>query len=86
MQLWTDDLEALRGETRAAVDETLPTILELMGRTDDSGPAGGMLDRDAEVAKARTAMEAIYLPSPEADLREIAGVPCRVMTLAALPV
>ena len=78
MQLWTEDIEALRSETRTAVDSTLPTILELMGRTDDA-PAD-TLDRDGQVAIARKAMEAIYLPSPEAGLREIAGVPCRVFT------
>ena len=77
MQLWTDEMEALRAETRTAIDASLPAIVELMGRSDDT-PAPGTLDRDEQVARARAAMEAIYLPSPEAGLREIAGVPCRV--------
>jgi len=60
VQLWTDELEARRAETRTAIDSTLPAILELMGRTDDTdsrGAAAGLdrpvLDRDVEVARAR---------------------------------
>ncbi|MGZ8733964.1 MAG: hypothetical protein ACXW1M_02130, partial [Acidimicrobiia bacterium] len=91
MQLWTEELEAMRAETRAAVDSTLPAILELMGRTDDAEQDAAAppridrheqdrdeQDRDEQVARARKAIEAIYFPSPEADEREIAGVPCRV--------
>ncbi|HZJ26145.1 MAG TPA: alpha/beta hydrolase [Acidimicrobiia bacterium] len=79
MRLWTDDVEAMRGEARTAVDSTLPAILELMGRGDDA-PESGAFDRDEQVARARKAMEAVYLPSPDAVVREIAGVPCRVFT------
>jgi acetyl esterase/lipase len=77
MRLWNDELEAMRAEGRDAVDAALPPILELMGRTGDptSGPEP---TRDEQVAKARAAMELSYFPSPEAQLREIAGVPCRV--------
>jgi acetyl esterase len=79
MQLWTDDVEAMRGEARAAVDTILPAIMELMGRTDDV-PDPATLDRDQQVAIARKAMENVYLPSPEAVVREIVGVRCRVFT------
>jgi len=80
MQLWTDELEAMRAEARAEVDATLPAILELMGRDDAPADRPVPLDRDEQVARSRKAMEAIYMPSPEADVREIAGVPCRVFT------
>ena len=77
MQLWTDEMEALRTETRVAVHESLASVIEMMG--------GGAFDaeglsRDEQVALARQAMTNIYYPSPEAELREIAGVPCRVFT------
>jgi acetyl esterase/lipase len=84
MQLWTDELEAMRAETRVAVESNLPAIVEMMGRTDDApalqdvDPAS--LDRDEQVARARKAMEVVYFPSAEADVRELAGVPCRVFT------
>lgn len=74
MKLWSDELEAMRGETRVAIDETLPVIRELM----DADGGDTDLDRDAQVARARTAMEQVYLPSPEAEHREIAGVRCNV--------
>jgi acetyl esterase/lipase len=38
------------------------------------------LTRDEQVARARKSMESIYYPSPEAVVRDIAGVPCRVFT------
>ena len=61
MRLWTDEIEEMRGEARAAVDATLPAIVELMGRGDDAADPA-TLDRDQQVAAARKAMEAIYLP------------------------
>jgi acetyl esterase len=76
MQLWTDDLEAMRAETKAAVEAALPPIKEIMGSGNATAP--GELTRDEQVARARKAMELAYVPSPEAVLREIAGVPCRV--------
>ena len=78
MQLWTDDVEAMRAEARAAVDESLGAIIEMMGGQDPA--ADPTLTRDERVAKARKQMEVAYFPSPEAELREIAGVPCRVFT------
>jgi acetyl esterase len=79
MKLWTDEVEAMRAEARAAVDESLPPIMAMMGASDQSAPAV-TLTRDEQVARARTAMELAYLPSPDAVVRDIAGVPCRVFT------
>jgi acetyl esterase len=76
MQLWTDEMEALRVETRVAVDASLGGVIEMMRGDADSED----LTRDERVALARKAMANMYFPSPEADLREIAGVPCRVFT------
>lgn len=76
MQLWTDDLEALRPEARAAVDGALPGVIELMRDTDGDGAAP--LPRDEQVARARAAMARVYLPSEEGEDRQIAGVRCRV--------
>lgn len=79
MKLWTDEVEALRAEARAAVDESLPAIVEMMGAGNDAATAT-TLTRDEQVASARKAMESVYYPSPEAVVRDIAGVPCRVFT------
>ena len=81
MLLWSDELEGMRLDARRAVDVGLPPILELMGRGDGAEDPS-KLSRDEQLAKARAAMEMAYLPSPEAELREIAGVPCRVFTPA----
>lgn len=81
MRLWTDEVETMRGDARAAIDETLPGIIALTGRADDA-PEASPLDRDQQVALARRAMESMYLSSPEAVVREIAGVRCRVFTPA----
>lgn len=75
MQLWTEDMESMRGEARAAVDASLGSIREMMGGADD---APRTLTRDKQVARARKAIEFIYFPSDDAVVREIAGVPCRV--------
>ena len=79
MRLWTDDIEAMRAEARAAVDGSLSATIELM-RGGNDGPDVASLSRDEQVARARKAMEGIYFPSNDAELREIAGVPCRVFT------
>ncbi len=78
MQLWTDELEAMRAEAKAAVAASLPPIIELMSGGLDAPPR--TLTRDEQVARARNSMEIAYLPSPDATAREIAGVPCRVFT------
>jgi acetyl esterase len=77
MKLWTDDLEGLRAETRVAVDASLGPIKEMLGGAADPSET---LTRDQQVARARKMMEVAYLPSPDAVVREIAGVPCRVFT------
>ncbi len=80
MRLWTDEMEALRAETRVAVDESLASVIEMMGGSDPA--VSETLTRDERVALARKSMEIMYYPSPDAVLREIAGVPCRVFTPA----
>ncbi len=79
MRLWTDEVEAMRPEARAAVDESLAVIIEMMGGR-GPGADATTLTRDEQVAKARKDMEVAYFPSPDAQRREIAGVPCRVFT------
>jgi acetyl esterase/lipase len=73
MQLWPNYYEDLREDARKAVRETLGAFSEQMR---------GNIDPDAEpaerVAQTRAAMASMYAPVPEAEVREIAGVPCRV--------
>jgi len=80
MQLWTDDMESMRGEAKTAVDASLGTIREMMGAGNEDDAT---LTRDERVARARRAMETVYYPSDDAVAREIAGVPCRVFTTAS---
>jgi acetyl esterase/lipase len=78
VQLWSDEVEAMRPEARDAVVASLPPILAMLGREDGQrDPTAGM-SRDEQVAWSRKQMELSYFPSEEAELREIAGVPCRV--------
>jgi acetyl esterase/lipase len=77
MQLWTDEMDAMRDEAKTAVAASLGSIREAMGLGNESP---GSSTRDEQVARARTAMETIYYPSDDAVVRDIAGVPCRVFT------
>jgi acetyl esterase/lipase len=72
VRLWSPEIDAMRAEARAAVDEGFELVLEMIGH------AGEMPDDPFERAKvARTQFERIYAPSPDAVDREIAGVRCR---------
>ncbi len=78
MQLWSDEVEAMRPEARGAVEASLPPILAMLGREDGAdGPPEGTSHAD-RVAYARKQMELSYFPSDDAEVREIAGVACRV--------
>jgi acetyl esterase/lipase len=73
VELWNAEIEAMRAEAREAVEKSLPELLALIG---GSGPLP-----DEPRARARAMRESfarIYAPVPEAVVREIAGVPCRV--------
>jgi acetyl esterase/lipase len=73
VRLWTDEIEAMRAEAREATAKALGPLLEVVG---GSGPLP-----DDPVARARAMRERfarIYAPVPEAEVREIAGVRCRV--------
>ena len=66
MQLWTDDMESMRGEAKAAVDASLGAIREMMGGAADPTEK---LTRDEQVARARRQMESVYYPSDDAGVR-----------------
>jgi acetyl esterase/lipase len=80
MQLWSDEVEAMRPEARDAVAASLPPILAMLGREEGTADPTEGMSRDERVAYARKQMALSYFPSEEAELREIAGVPCRVFT------
>jgi acetyl esterase/lipase len=76
VELWTEECEGLRDEAREMVGAALGALAE---------SAFGSTDADAsieeKVATARGAMSMFQpAPVPEAEAREIAGVPCRVFT------
>lgn len=70
MKLWPDDHEDLRDDTSAMVAQGMAAFAERVV---------GSIDPTADrVQQARAALESLYEPVPEAQVREIAGVPCRV--------
>jgi acetyl esterase/lipase len=74
MPLWSSDIEALRAEARAVVSAGMPIVREMLG-LDDAGPA----DPVERVRRQRARFEVLYAPVPEAVVRDIAGVRCRIL-------
>jgi acetyl esterase len=73
MELWSAEIEALRPEARASVAAGFAPLTEMIGG------AGAYPDDLFERARlARKDFESIYVPSPDAEERTIAGVPCRL--------
>jgi acetyl esterase/lipase len=73
MQLWTDDIEAMRAEAREAVSSGFEVINEMIGATVEMPT-----DPVERAQLARSQFARMYAPVPEAVEREIAGVPCRL--------
>ena len=73
MRLWTDEIEGMRAEARAAVSQGMAP-LQAMFERDTPRPT----DRHESVMFQRKLMERSYAPVPEAVVREVNGVPCRV--------
>jgi acetyl esterase len=73
MQLWSDEIDAMRGEARQVVAAGMAAMAETFQA---SGPPP--TDRQARVQQSRDLMARSYYPVPEAEVTEIAGVPCRV--------
>jgi acetyl esterase len=71
MRLWSDEIEAMRPEARAAVAAGSAYL------TVDEAAVPG-LTRDERVAAARASIDANTYPVPEAETRKIGGVDCRV--------
>ncbi len=72
LRLWSDDIEAMRAEARAAVEAGRSSMAL------DAKPSAA-LSRDEQIAAARTSMAQVTFPVPEAQPVEIAGVACRVI-------
>jgi acetyl esterase/lipase len=76
--LWSDDVEAMRAEARAAVEagrEMFPW--------DES--ARESMSRDERVAQHRAELASVTFESDMAEARDIAGVSCRVFRPAGSP-
>jgi acetyl esterase len=70
-QLWSDEVEAMRPEARAAVEAGRELFPLDNSALDD-------LTRDERVARQRASLASATLTVPEGEEREIAGVRCRV--------
>jgi acetyl esterase/lipase len=73
MRLWTDEIEAMRPEARAVVAKGFSALQEMLG-ADVPPPT----DSHARVMFQRERLARTYAPAPEAIVRDVAGVPCRV--------
>jgi len=76
MDLWSDEIEAMRAEAREAVRVGLPAIRDAYGQPEH--PPTDLRER-ALLSRARFAL---VPASPEGRERTIAGVPCRVFVPA----
>jgi acetyl esterase/lipase len=75
MKLWSDEIEAERAEARAAVAAHIEAFRAFLGGTSIEGAER---DPAAFARRQRAHMNLEALAVPEAEPREIAGVPCRV--------
>jgi acetyl esterase/lipase len=78
LRLWSDEVEALRAEARAAVEAG-----RAMFPWDESARAE--MSRDERVAQHRAELTSVTFESDAAEARDIAGVPCRVFRPARDP-
>ena len=77
MQLWSDEIEAMRPEARDSVASGMEAMRAMIG---NRGAIDPTLDK-FERAKLQREMFALgYVTAPEAVERGIAGVRCRVFT------
>jgi len=70
-RLWSDEVEAMRPEARAAIEAGRATFP--MGEMADAG-----LTRDEQVAQQRQSLARVTFPLPDTEERDLGGVRCRV--------
>jgi acetyl esterase len=71
-RLWSDEVEAMRPEARAAIEAGRSSML-----LDPKPPPG--LSPAEQIEHARQSMAVVTFPIPEAEERVIGGVPCRII-------
>ena len=71
MRLWSDEIEAMRTEGRAAVEAGRSSMM-LDLPTGDLSPA-------EQLAAQRESMAAVTFPQPDTEERVLGGVPCRIL-------
>lgn len=72
LRLWSDELEHMRAEARATIAATKDAMLL------HSGPVEG-LTVEERVRREREMMDRVTFAVPEAEARDLAGVPCRIL-------
>lgn len=73
MKLWPDEYEDLRAEAREMIAGLLGAMSDGFG-----GDVAADASVEEKVAGSREAMANLFAPVEEAEVREIAGLPCRV--------
>jgi acetyl esterase/lipase len=78
MRLWSEEIEAMRPEARAAVAAGSAFFVQDAASSSEAS-------RDERVAAARASIDANTYPVPDAETRKIGGVDCRVHRPAVDP-
>jgi acetyl esterase/lipase len=71
LRLWSDEIEAMRAEGRAAVEAGRSSMM-LEIQAGDLSPA-------EQLAAQRESMAAVTFPQPDTEERVLGGVPCRIL-------
>lgn len=71
IQLWSDEIEAMRSEARAVIDSSRDALA--LGEPTPEGAT-----QEEMLTGLRQSMDAVTLPMADAEVREIGGVPCRI--------
>jgi acetyl esterase/lipase len=77
MQLWSDEIDAMRPEARDAVTSGMEAMRAMIGNRAAIDPN---LDKFERAKQQREMFAVSFVPAPEAVERQIAGVRCRVFT------
>ena len=80
LQLWDQELASTRDEWAEVLAAMMPLVSEFI-----SGEVDPSLSLGEQAQLLRDAMAAVYQNDPDAEDREIAGVPCRVFRPSATP-
>jgi acetyl esterase len=72
VRLWSDEIEAMRAEARAAVETGRASMMLDLNEGENLSPV-------EQLAAQRASMAAVTFPQPDTEERVLGGVPCRIL-------